>query len=174
MRKSIKMLVAFIFVAAVMLIFSIGNSYAESKIVYADLSMIFEGYQKTKDFDVELEGTQKSKQKEIDGKVDAIKKLQDKLSLLSDKEKEKKEGEIEKKTRLLQDFQRNTEMDLRKTRDEKLKEILKDIQDVVEEIAKKEKYDFILNDRVLLYGNESADISKSILTDLNKKYKKKR
>ena len=169
-----RMIVGFVLMAAVLLIFSVGKSYAESKIVYADLSIIFEGYKKTKDFDVGLEGTQKSKQKEIDKKVDEIKKLQDKLSLLSEKEKGKKESEIEKKTRLLQDFQRNTEMDLRRTRDEKLKEILKDIQDVVEEVAQKEGYDFVLNDRVLLYGGKDANISKMILDKLNENYKKKK
>jgi len=152
-------------------IFFSGQVYAETKIAYADLAMIFEGYKKTKDYDTELEGIQKAKQKEIDSRVEEIKKLQDKLSLLSDKEKDAKKSEIEAKTKLLQEFQANSEMDLRKSRDERLKEILKDIQSTVEQIAKAEGYDFVLNDKVLLYGAKTADISQKVLDTLNANYK---
>ena len=170
-KRGLQKLGVFVIAVLISMVFAVGQSYAEAKIAYADLSLIFEGYKKTKDFDSELEGIQKTKQKEIDGKVDEIKKLQDKLSLLSDKEKDTKKGEIEGKTKLLQEFQANTEIDLRKNRDERLKEILKDIQDVVEQIAQKEGYDFIVNDKVLLYGIKTADISQKILDGLNEKYK---
>ncbi|MFC1753024.1 OmpH family outer membrane protein [Thermoproteota archaeon] len=80
--------------------------------------------------------------------------------------------EVDSKTRELQDYQRGAEMELMKDRDERLKEILKDIQDVIAVIAKKEGYDYILNDRVLLYKNESMDISEQILKQLNDNLKK--
>ena len=62
-------------------------------------------------------------------------------------------------------------LDLRKDRDEKLKEILQDIEKVVQSYAQKNGYDFVLNDRVLLYGAASADITQDIVELLNSGYK---
>jgi len=152
----------------------IKSVFAEGKIAYVDLASVFDGYQKTKDYDIKLEGNQKEKQKEIDKKVEEIKGMQDKLDLLAEKEKKTKQEEIDKKTVELQEFQRNAEVSLREERNEKLKEVLQDIQDVVEGIAKEKGYDYILNDRVLLYGNESLNISNEVLTKLNENYKKKK
>lgn len=155
------------------MLFVAHNAFAEQKVAFVDLASVFNDYEKTKEFDVKLEGTQKAKQEEIDSKVEVIKGLQEKLSLLSDKEKEKKQEEIDAKTRELQEFQRESEKTLITDRDERLKEILQDIQTIVENIAKKEGYDLILNERVLLFGNDSMDISQTVLKQLNENYKKK-
>lgn len=148
------------------------EAFAEKKMAFVDLATVFDGYEKTKTFDVKLEESQKAKQKDIDAKVGAIKALQEKLSLAADKEKTKKQEEINAKTKELQEFQRNSEMALLKDRDDRLKEILQDIQNVVEAFAKKEKYDLILNERTLLYGDDSMDITQTILKTLNDSYKK--
>ncbi len=172
MKQHSRIVVIFVFAAFFLGMFLTGFAFAE-KIAYVDLAAVFDGYEKTKDYDVNLENEQKGKQTEIDKKVEEIKAMQDKLDLLSDKEKKAKQEQIDSKTRELQEFQRNAEIDLREERNEKLKGVLQDIQDVVEEIAKQKKYDYILNDRVLLYGDESLDISKDVLKKLNDNYKKK-
>ena len=170
MEKLARILVCVVFMLGV---FLLQDVFAAEKIVYVDLGLVFDGYEKTKDFDVKLEDTQKTEQERIDSKVEQIKELQDKLPLLSEEEKENKEGEIDSLTRDLQEFQRSAEMDLRRQRDEKLREILKDIQDTIKEIAKDKKYTFVLNERVLLYGDDNLDISDDILKKLNDSYKKK-
>lgn len=170
MEKLARILVCVVFMLGV---FLLQDVFAAEKIVYVDLGLVFDGYEKTKDFDVKLEDTQKTEQERIDSKVDQIKELQDKLPLLSEEEKENKEGEIDSLTRDLQEFQRSAEMDLRRQRDEKLREILKDIQDTIKEVAKDKKYTFVLNERVLLYGDDNLDISDDILKKLNDSYKKK-
>ena len=172
MRKVARYLQVVVAVSFMMSIF-VTQGFAQVKIAYVDLSSIFDSYEKTKTFDKKLEVTQKQKREKLDKMVDEIKGLEDKLSLLSENEREKKQGEIQKKAQSLEAFQREAETDLRKERDERLKEILQDIQEVVEEIAKKEGYDVILNDRVMLYGDKKMDISKKILAELNAKYKKK-
>jgi len=173
MRKVARYLQVVIAVSFMMSIF-VTQGFAEVKIAYVDLSSVFDSYEKTKAFDKKLEVTQKQKRAKLDKMVDEIKGLEDKLSLLSEKEREKKQGEIQKKAQNLEAFQREAETDLRKERDERLKEILQDIQEVVEVIAKKEGYDVILNDRVMLYGDKKMNISKKILAELNAKYKKKK
>ncbi|NQU18676.1 OmpH family outer membrane protein [bacterium] len=170
MEKLARILVCVVFMLGV---FLLQDVFAAEKIVYVDLGLVFDGYEKTKDFDVKLEDTQKTEQERIDSKVDQIKELQDKLPLLSEEEKESKEGEIDGLTRDLQEFQRSAEMDLRSQRDEKLREILKDIQDTIKEVAKDKKYTFVLNERVLLYGDDNLNISDDILKKLNDSYTKK-
>ena len=51
---------------------------------------------------------------------------------------------------------------------EKIREILLEIEKVVSDFAVKENYDIILNDRVLIYGNPVQDLTEDILTILNK------
>jgi outer membrane protein len=163
-----------VFVVFVSVVFLSQQAFAESKSAYVDLASVFDGYDKTKDYDVKLESDQKTKQKDIDSKVEAIKKLQDELPLLAEKEKKSKQEQIDTKTKELQEFQRTAELDLRKQRDDRLKEVLQDIEDVIEGIAKQKGYDFIFNDRMLLYSNKSLDISKDVLQSLNDNYKNKK
>lgn len=153
-------------------IFLFGGTCLAEKMAYVDLAVVFDGYEKTKNYDVKLESSRKAEQEKIDKKVEEIKTLQDKLPLLSEGEKKTKQEEVDKLARDLQEYQRNTETNLVKERNDKLEDVLKDIQKIVEEVAKQEKYDLIVNERALLYGNDKLDISDVILKKLNEKYKK--
>ena len=174
MKKHSKIIVPLVFVVFVLGAFFWQGTARAEKTAFVDLALLFDGYDKTKDFDANLQVVQDQKQKEIDKKVDEVKALQDKLPLLADKEKQNKQEDIDKKTKDLQEYQRSAELELRKERDEKLKEILKDIQDVVESVAKQKGYDFILNEKMLLYGNSALDITKDVLKIVNVNYKSKK
>ena len=141
---------------------------AELKFAYVDLSRIFNEYSKTKDYDKSLTSKEETYNTERDKKVEEIKQLQDKINLLSEKEKESKKGDLENKMKTLNDFDREKQTDLRKEQDEKMKEILKDIEDVIKQYAEKEAYTLVFNDRVLVYQNKSLDISDKIMELLNK------
>jgi outer membrane protein len=170
MKKGI---VIFFLTVVSVVIFLAQQSFAAEKIAYINFVSVFDSYQKTKDYDETLGDLQKTKQKEIEGKVDEIKKLQDKLSLLSEKEKKNKQEDIDTKTKDLQEFQRNAERDLLKAREDRAKEIFKDIEDLITETAKQGGYTLILDSRMVLYGSESLDISKDILDKLNTAYNSK-
>ena len=147
------------------------NAYAAGKLAYVDLSSTFDKYQKTKVFDEQLAGVQSAKEKELEAMAGDIKSLDDKMALLSDKEKAAKQKELDEKKAKLQSMTQQITLDLRKNRDEKLKEILQDIEKVVQEYAQKNGYDFVFNDRVLLYGAASADVTQDIIDALNVGYK---
>ncbi len=170
MRKGI---VIFFLTVISLVIFLTQQSFAAEKIAYVNFVSVFDSYQKTKDYDETLGDLQKTKQKEIEDKVDEIKKLQDKLSLLSEKEKKSKQGDIDNKTKDLQEFQRDAEKELLKTREDRAKEIFKDIEDLIQEIAKQGGYTLILDNRMVLYGSDSLDITKDILEKLNTAYNSK-
>jgi outer membrane protein len=168
MRKAAVVLWGLIFGLTLFL----GIAQAADKFAYVDLSRIFSEYSKTKDYDKVLGGKQETYEKEREKKVNEVKQLQDKMNLLSDKEKESKKTELETKIKTLQDFDRQKQTDLRKEQDEKMKEILKDIEEAVKKCAEKEGYTLVFNDRVLVYESKSMDITDRVLDILQKGYKK--
>lgn len=149
-----------------------GIAQAAEKFAYIDLSRAFSEYNKTKDFDKVLSEKDSAYSQEREKKVNEVKQFQDKMNLLSDKEKETKKVEMETKVKALQEYDRQKQTDLRKDQDEKMKEILKDIEDTVKKYSEKEGYSFVFNDRVLVYENKSFDITDKIVSLLNKSYKK--
>ncbi|MBI5872609.1 MAG: OmpH family outer membrane protein [Candidatus Omnitrophica bacterium] len=148
------------------------NAYAAGKIGYVDLSSTFDKYEKTKVYDEALASTQGAKEKELEKISGDIKAIEDKMSLLSEKEKATKQKELEDKNNKLKTMGQEIALDLRKERDEKLKEILQDIEKVIQSYAQKNGFDFILNDRVLLYGAATSDVTQDIVDLLNTNYKK--
>ena len=149
-------------------------AFAESqgKIGYIDLSRAFDEYQKTKDFDKELESKGDMKQQEREKLVQDIRKMREELELLNKNAREKKEADIEAKIKSLQEFDQEAKTDLTKERDNMVKDILKEMSDVIKEYGEKNGYSIIINDRVLLYGDSSMDLTNETIKILNDKYNK--
>jgi outer membrane protein len=150
----------------------IGVAQAAEKFGYVDLSRVFSEYGKTKEYDKTLSDKETAYNSEREKKVNEVKQLQDKINLLSDKEKESKKTELTNKIKSLQDLDREKQTDLRKEQDEKMKDILKDIEDAVKQYAQKEGYTMVFNDRVLVYQDKDLEITDKVIEILNKGYKK--
>lgn len=150
----------------------IASAEEAGKIGYIDLSRVFDQYQKTIDYDKELEKKGDKKQAEREKRVSQIKRLRDELELLSEKGREKKQKQIDNEVKELQDFDLATRTDLKKERDKVVREILEEIDKVIQEYGRKEGYFLILNDRVLLFGDKQAELSDEVLKILNQRYKK--
>lgn len=164
---------AFVFVLMGFVLTILGSrAFAEEKMAYVDLSKIFSEYKKTKDFDKVLEDKGQIYTTEREKQINEIKQLQDKINLLSDKEKETKKQDVENKVKNLQEFDRQKQTDLRKEQDDKMKEILEDIERAVKEHAEKEGITMVFNDRVLIYQAKNLDITDKVIEIINKKYKK--
>ena len=161
-----------VMVGVVFLAICATGAFAADKLAYVDLSRLFDEYEKTKAYDKILEGKQMTYEKDREKNVDEVKKMQDKMSLLSDKEKEAKKGDLENKIKELQEFDRVQQTDLRKERDEKMKEILKDIENAVSAYSKANGYTMVFNDRVLVYQEKTMDITDGVIKILQGYYKK--
>ncbi len=142
-------------------------AYAADKFGYIDLSRTFSEYSKTKSYDKALSDKEKAYTDERDKKVADLKASQDKINLLNDKEREAKKGDLQAKVKALQDYDGQKQAALRKEQDEKMKEILKDIEEAVKKYAEKEGYTLVFNDRVLVYQTKSMDITNQIVAVLN-------
>jgi len=170
MRKALMILVGLI----LGLMFIAPLAQAADKFAYVDLSRTFSEYSKTKEYDKVLGEKETAYETERDKKVSDVKQLQDKINLLGDKDKETKKPELDTKIKSLQEYDRQKQTDLRKEQDEKMKEILKDIEDTVKQIAEKEGYSMVFNDRVLVYQSKSYDITDKVIGVLNKGYTAKK
>lgn len=149
-------------------------SAAGEKIGYVDLARVFDEYQKTKAFDKSLEIKGAQKQTERDKMVNEVKRLRDEAELLGAKAKDEKQAAIDEKIKALQDFDRNARDTLRKERDSMVRDILKEIETVIQDFGKSQGYSFVFNDRVLVYKSEGGDLTNSIIKALNDSYAKKR
>ena len=147
---------------------------AAEKIGTVDLARVFDEYQKTKEFDKNLEAKGASKQAERDKMVAEVKKLRDEAELLSTKAKEDRQAAIDEKIKNLQEFDRATRDALRRERDNMVRDILKEIETTMQDYGKAQGYSFIFNDRVLVYKAESSDLTPPIIKALNESYAKKK
>ncbi|MGA2775620.1 MAG: OmpH family outer membrane protein [Candidatus Omnitrophota bacterium] len=161
-----------IVLGGVLVIFlSMSLSFAADKLAYVNLSKAFSEYTKTKDYDKILTEKENAYTAERDKKANDLKQLRDKINLLSDKEKETKQADFQEKVKAFQEFVSQKEGDLRKEQDERMREIMQDIQGVVKTISERDGYTLVFNDRVLVYQQKSLDITDQVVTALNKQKK---
>lgn len=148
-------------------ILATASAQAADKFASVDMLRVFSEYSKTKDYDKTLSDKQAAYEGERDKKVSEIQQAQEKMNLLSDKEKEAKKGDLEKKIKDLQAYDRQQQTDLRKEQDDKTKELIKDITDTINKYAEKEGYTLIFNDRALVYQSKGYDITDKIIELVN-------
>ena len=143
------------------------------KICYVDVAKVFDGYQRTKDSDTKLQVQAKKKEEERDALVHEIRRLKDEQALLAEDARAKKQDAIDAKVRELQDFDLAARRELGEARNKTVREIFKDVDDVVKRYGERKGFDFIFNDRVLLFRSDRFDVSRDILDELNRDYQKK-
>lgn len=169
MKRSIVLAVAVLFVAGMFAGPVCEKVFAkELKIAYVDLAKVFDEYKKTKDSEKVLEEKSKGKEGERTKLINEIKKLKDEQALLSEKAKAEKQGAIDNKIKVLQDYDTKTRNELIKDRNDMLGGIMKDIEKTVSDHAKASGYDLVLNSRMLLYGADQYDLTAEVLAKLNK------
>ncbi len=154
---------------AVVFLFGITRTFAEdkAKIGYVDLSRLFDEYYKTKEYDKVLEAEHKVYEQESKTKIDKLREEQGKLALLKEDQKKATQDEIDKMKNDLLEYDRQKKTDLTKERNEKIREILLEIEKIVSGYAEKNSYTVILNDRVLIYADKTLDLTEDVLKNLN-------
>ncbi len=150
-----------------------GVSFAkELKVGYVDIFEVFNEYKKTQEYDKALESEKGKEEKVLERKKSEIEKLQSKLSLLNEDQQLKERGKLEDAVRDYRETERSAFIDLRKQRDEKMKEIVEDIDAVIKEYAKKNGFDLIINENAILFGSNTYDITAQILKEVNSRYRR--
>jgi len=146
----------------------------DMKIGYVDIFKVFNDYEKTKEYDEKLETKKVDAEKKLVEKKETIEKLQGKLDLLKNGERGKEEEKLSKELKEYRDLEREAFTDIRKERDEKMKDIVEDIDKIIKDYAKKNGFDLIINSNAVLYGVKAMYVTDEILKISNKEYKKKK
>jgi outer membrane protein len=118
------------------------------------------------------------KQKILKDDEDKIRKLQEdytkKASVLNDKEKAKKEKEIQEKIMAIQQKTQTYQKDIQEM-EQKLKgPILDKVKQVVDEVAKSADVEFVYESATapILYAREEKDLTDEVVKQFNKKFPK--
>ncbi|MFH1199398.1 MAG: OmpH family outer membrane protein [Candidatus Omnitrophota bacterium] len=165
--------IGLVLLAAVFVFGVSSKAFAVEKFAHVDLGKAFSDYKKTIDYDKVMSDKEVAFKAELTKKGDELKALQEKMSLLSDKDKEAKAADFKNKITSFKEYEDGRMQDLRKEHDDKMKEIFKDIEDTVKKYSEGQGYTFVLDDRILVYKAKGYDITDKIIEDLNKSYKGK-
>ena len=140
------------------------NSFAEGDTIgYISLTRVFQGYKKVEESNSKLD----ERKKIVKDELAKMQDLQKNYDSLSDEGKK----EMEKQLREKQDSIRQETLEVRKDEDRVLREILKDIENVSEDLKKKKKLTYIIDDRLVISGPDSMDLTDDLVNLLNERYK---
>ncbi len=153
------------------------SGFAEEglKIGYVDINRVFEAYDRETGISEVMKAEREKTAKEYLERDQEIKeenkKLREKASVLSDKEKEKRRKNIQKKIQEIISFQQ-----VRKEKEqEPVREALIEIYKAVETVGKRGDFDIIIEKReglfgkMVLFAKKSLDLTDRILKELLKK-----
>ncbi|MCQ9205513.1 MAG: OmpH family outer membrane protein [Omnitrophica bacterium] len=146
----------------------------ELKIGYVNIIKVFNEYQKTKDYEAQLNEKKKKVEKKLSKKREEIEKLNSKLSLLKEEEKNEYQDKIQEKIKEHQEIAREAQVDMKKIVIEQMTEIKKDMDKIIENYAKKKGFNLIVDGNSVLYAAKAMDVTEDILKISNKQYKKKK
>jgi outer membrane protein len=99
--------------------------------------------------------------------------LDKKGPLLKDEERRNMEADFQKRSVNLQRTMGDYQQDLRQKENEMMAEILKELEGVVSELGKSEKYTLILERSQILYSDQGADITTKVIEAYNSRVKSK-
>lgn len=151
----------------------------EMKTGFIDNSKLINDYQKKKD----VEASFKTKIETFDKKVDSIgqafqieaQAFQQKAATLPQKEAQEQYQMLGQKQQMLQQQFQAEEQLIQKESQTQIDTLIKEVRAFVKDYGKKNGYTYILGSNEagsVLYGDESKDLTKEILEELNKSYKK--
>ncbi len=95
-----------------------------------------------------------------------------KAPLLKDDERRNLEGDLQKRYVNYQRSMSDQQQDLRQKEGEMTADILKDLEKIVNEVGKAEKFTLILDRSQILYSDQGIDITNKVIQVYNSRFKK--
>ncbi len=168
MKRKIQLLV---FLLAIVLA---GNTYAQKsiKIGHFDSSELIQKMPEGEAAQVEMQKYIEELQEEAEAMQKEFQRLyteyQAKESQLSDLLKQSKQRELQSVEERFREFEQSAQIDIQMKREEVMSKITNKIKEAVAEIAKENKFTYILESAgILWYADDSEDITPLILKKLN-------
>lgn len=162
-----KKVLAVLMLLALVFVFSYGQA-AEMKIGYIDFEKAFNEYYRTKTEDAKLKKELEDAEAGLEKKAFEISKLRDKMELLGEDARKKKEKELREQIQGLNEMRTKTRDELVEKRNKKWLEIYDEIKEVAAKYAKENSYTLIFDEKALIYKEATGDVTAEIVTLLNK------
>lgn len=185
---------SFLFAALCGLCFSLmaSSAHAQMKLGIVDMNGVFTSYYKTKDAEAKINEARASAKKELDDRLEVLKKSMDEINKLNQeiekpelskdgkakatKDRDEKVQEARNLDREIAEFRQTRERQLQEQFVRMRKDIIEDIMKVVNDKVKAQGYDLVLDKSgislgqipVVLYSRTDLDFSKEIIDLLNK------
>ena len=166
------------------LLFMGSTAQAHLKVGYVDIEKALMETSEGKSVDDSLKKLVETKQKELKKKEDDVRQMANELertkSVMSAQAFEEKRQAIgrvaQEKMLKLQEFARQSELEIQKKRDKLLNPLAQKMERVIDEIAKKEGYAFIFKKtpQSLLWAQKEANLTSKVVKEFEKKKKKKK
>lgn len=159
-----------VMMAGIGLLMAMPATAKETKIGYVNIEQVSDGYQKTKDYQASLDKRREREEKALESKKAELDKMVSQISLLKEDQQEEERKKAVKIDRELKDKAREVGLDLQKEYGEKTKEIYEDIITAINDYAKTNGFDLIVDKAAVFYGDKTIDITDAILKSVNAKY----
>lgn len=123
----------------------------------------------------ELQQTFEPRVREIEGKVKQYKKMQEDLerdqAIMSDSQLRKAQRELISLERRIKNSKEELEQDSAIRSNELRVKLVKVVNEVIQELAKAEDLDMVVNENVVVYVNDRIDITDKVSDRLKRKFK---
>ena len=160
-----------------MLVLSFSTAWAQAvKIGFVDLQRIIADSQAGKKandrFQAQIKKAEADLQKERQDLERIKTDLDKKGPLLKDEERRNLEADFQRRSVNLQRNMSDQQQELQRKRNEMMSEILKELEQVVTDVGKAEKFTLILERSQILYSDQAVDITNKVIEAYNSRAKK--
>jgi outer membrane protein len=161
-----------------MLVFGYSLSYAQEriKIGYIDIQRVISESHAGKRAKERFQAQVKKAEADILKERQDIERLKSDLDkkgpLLKDEERRNLESDLQKRSVNLQRSMSDYQQDLQAKNNEMMSDILKELEKIVNEVGKAEKFTMILERSQILYSDQGIDITSKVIETYNSRAKK--
>ncbi len=150
---------------------ALSGSAMALRLATVDIGKVFERYTGTETAKAKLKKQVESEKGSLEKEQEALKKklgdLQAKKSVLTAAKYEEQEGKLAEEIKALQGKMLAKQNELQGQEKALTGQILDEIREVVQKVAKAEKFDYVLEQNAVLFGGD--DITATVIKDLNNK-----
>jgi Skp family chaperone for outer membrane proteins len=143
---------------------------------YVDTELVLQGSLEFKEIDREARSKIDLKEEEGQQKLEAIRKLEEELSVMSEDQRKARLAEYNRKRQELVDFQAQSRDEILERQSVDLKRIANKIRAIIEQIGRDQQFTVILDVKPILYLNASkvVDLTERVTQLLNAEYLKEK
>ncbi|MCX7822028.1 MAG: OmpH family outer membrane protein [Syntrophobacterales bacterium] len=174
--KSIRWFVTLFAVSVMIFVIGVSPSKAEQKIGFFDLEKVLSTSQWGKSVQEKLKKEEGQIRSQLQTKQEELSKMRDEVQTkqgsgkAADEAKKQKMKEFEQKRQEAEHFLFESNKKLQNLSEQLMKPLIDKIMEIVKDIAKKEKYDLVLEARRsgMIYGDDKYDLTQKIIQELDK------